>query len=314
MGLDKACLNSHSEEMSENKPSELLSRIQHLEKEVADREADLQRYRSEIGQLNSRLEGLIEKLHQELRLAHQIQKHLVPTEFPNLQGFEFSSKFLPSTISGGDYFDIFEHDDKLRFGLVVSSASGHAMSALLLSVLLKLTGQMEARQGAQPNRILSSICKDILLESVEGDQAEIFYSMMDRRSFTLQYSLVGNISVLYQKARTRDVEVLSTGNSSLSPDFDEVVAMGSLQMNPKDRLVIVTQGITSAQNLEGEEFGVERLIPLLGNEPKQGVHELRNAIFHAVEQHRSGQELQRDQTVIVVEVKERVIKLAGQPE
>lgn len=299
--------------MGEDKNSELLSRIQHLENEVADREADLQRYRSEIGQLNSRLEGLIEKLHQELRLAHKIQKHLVPTEFPSLQGFEFSSKFLPSLISGGDYFDIFEHHDKLRFGVVVSSASGHAMSALLLSVLLKLTGRMEARQGAQPDRILSSISKEILSESVEGDRAEIFYSLMDRRSFTLHYSLVGDISVLYQNAHTHEIEVLSTGNSSLSTDFDEVVAMNSLQLNPKDRLVVVTQGITSAKNLDGEEFGVERLIPILGNGPKLGVHELRNAIFHGVEQHRSGQELQRDQTAVVIEVKERVIKLAGQP-
>lgn len=314
MALDRSCLNPHSGNMSDSKSSELLTRIQHLEKEVADREADLQRYRSEIGQLNSRLEGLIEKLHQELRLAHEIQKYLVPTEFPNLQGFEFSSKFLPSSISGGDYFDIFEHNDKLRFGVVVSSASGHAMSALLLSILLKLTGQMEARQGAQPDRILSSICKDILSQSVEGDRADIFYSLMDRRSFTLHYSLVGDITVLYQNSQSREVEVLATGNTALSSEFDETITMNSLQMNPKDRLVIVTQGITSTRNLEGEEFGVERLIPILGNHPKQGVHELRNAIFHSVEQHRGGQELQRDQTAIVIEVKERVIKLAGSPD
>ena len=171
--------------MSQNDSSEWKRRVQHLEKEVADREADLEKYRSEIQQLNLRLEDLIHKFNHEIRLAHMIQKQLVPTEFPHLQGFEFSSKFLPSKVKGGDYYDIFEHQDKLRFGVVVSSASGHSLSALLLSVLLKLTGQMEARAGAHPDEILRTIVKDLLPESGDDDEADIFYSLIDKRSYTL---------------------------------------------------------------------------------------------------------------------------------
>src|SRR5580698_8296333 len=98
--------------MSKPTHEQMLSRIGELEEEVRERQADLKRFREELGKANQRLETLIEQLHQEVKLAHVIQKILVPTEFPHISGFEFSTKFFPSHISGGDYFDIFEHQDR----------------------------------------------------------------------------------------------------------------------------------------------------------------------------------------------------------
>src|SRR5580692_5510524 len=102
---------------------QLRERVAELEEEVQERQVDLKRFREELGKANSRLETLIERLHQEVKLAHVIQKILVPTEFPHIAGFEFSTKFFPSHVSGGDYFDIFEHQDRARFGIIVSSSS-----------------------------------------------------------------------------------------------------------------------------------------------------------------------------------------------
>jgi len=296
--------------MDDTKKSELLERIQYLESQIADREADLKHYRLEIGQLNQRMEAIIVRLNNELKLMHEIQKLLVPTELPSLQGFEFSSKFVPSIISGGDYFDIFEHNDRLRFGMVVSSATGHSMSALLLSVLLRLTSRMEARTGAKPEQILKSVVEELAAQSIGNDAAHIFYSMMDRRSFTLHYSLLGDISVFYQSAKTKNVELIRAMTPPITSSFSQKVPSKSIQMQPRDRLVLVTQGIAAAVNLNGEEFGVERLADIMIRGPKLSVHELRNSILHEVENHRSGQQLQRDQTILVLEVKERVIKLA----
>ncbi len=131
--------------MSEDK---LRARIAELESELKERQADLKRFRDELSKANVRLEALIRQLDGELKMAHIIQKILVPTEFPHINGFEFSTKFVPSSKTGGDYFDIFEHEDRFRFGVILSSSTGHTMSALLLSVLLRMTGQLEARKGS----------------------------------------------------------------------------------------------------------------------------------------------------------------------
>ncbi|MEK7356718.1 MAG: hypothetical protein AAB250_09725, partial [Bdellovibrionota bacterium] len=84
---------------------QLKARISELESELADRERDLSVFRDELAQANTQLERFIKQISQELRMASLIQKSLVPTEFPNIPGFEFSTKFVPSPISGGDYFD-----------------------------------------------------------------------------------------------------------------------------------------------------------------------------------------------------------------
>src|SRR4051812_3967350 len=101
--------------MADPKISLLEEPIKELESELADRNRDLATFRSELSKANTQLEKFIKQVAQELKIAGLIQKALVPTEFPNIPGFEFSTKFVPSSISGGDYFDIFEHEDKFRF-------------------------------------------------------------------------------------------------------------------------------------------------------------------------------------------------------
>ena len=289
---------------------ELLKRVVELEAEVQERQQDLKRFRDELGTANQRLETLIERLNQELRLAHLIQKALVPTEFPHIAGFEFSTKFVPSHISGGDYFDIFEHEDRLRFGVIISSASGHAMSALLLSVLLKMTSQLEARRGSDPHVVLADMYEQLKEHMTESDQADIFYALIDRRSYTLKFVRAGNLIALHQNSATGEVQSLDSGQGPLRPGFVGPVSSGSMFLNPRDRLVLCTRGVIEARDAKGESYGMERVTRSFLSGPKRGVHELRNHILYEFNQLAEWAESIRDQTVVVLEVKDNVIKLA----
>src|SRR4051812_35517005 len=119
------------------------SRIRDLEDELKEKEKELGLFRDEVSKLNTQLEMLIDQTGLEVSLANSIHKFLVPTEIPNIPGFDFSSKYEASAISGGDYFDIFELEDRYRFGILLSCSSGYGMSAVLLSILMKLSSQME---------------------------------------------------------------------------------------------------------------------------------------------------------------------------
>lgn len=298
--------------MSENTQSrdQLLARISELEQEVKERQADLRRFREELGKANQKLENLIAQLHTEVKLAHVIQKALVPTEFPHINGFEFSTKFVPSMISGGDYFDIFEHEDRFRFGIIVSSASGHAMSGLLLGVLLKMTGQLEARKGSDPHVVLQDMHEQLKENMDQMDQADIFYSLIDRRNFEMRFVRAGSLIVLHQNFSTGEVQSLDSGLGPMGLDFKAPTTSGSLFLNPRDRLVLCTRGVIEARNPEGEAYGMERVTRSFLSGPKRGVHELRNHILYEVQKFGQGSEPIRDQTLVVLEVKDKVIKLA----
>lgn len=290
---------------------ELKERISELEHELAVKEAELHRYRLELSKANGALEKMIAQISQELKLAQVMQKFLSPTELPNVQGFEFSTKFLPGTRSGGDYFDIFEHEDKLKFGILISSASGYSLSSVLLSVIIKISSQIEARRGLEAHKVLALLAREVVPSIQNEDKASVFYGIVDRRSFEMQYCSVGNIDGFMQVyGQDSLVELLPTA-PSLGKDFNTEPQSRVIQLNPRDRLILATEGLKLSQNSLGVNWGGHGISEAISRAPKQGVHELRNEILIANERYSGKQDPVRDQTLIVTEVKDRVIKLAS---
>lgn len=289
---------------------QLIERVAELEEELSERQADLKRFRDELGKANQRLEALISRISSELKLAHVVQRALVPTEFPHISGFEFSTKFVPSAVSGGDYFDIFEHQDRFRFGVIVSSSTGHTMSALLLGILLKMTSQIESKKGSEPHQVLKDMKEQIAAEVTETDEADIFYALVDRRNYDMRFVKAGQVLVLHQSFVTGEVQALDSGLGPLNSSFKAPPQSGSIYLNPRDRMVICTRGVMEARDAKGESYGVERVTRSFLSGPKRGVHELRNHLLYEVQKFSLSAEPTRDQTIVVLEVKDKVIKLA----
>ncbi len=298
--------------MSKEKITEqmLKEKIEELQHELAHKELEAKRYRIELQKANSALEKLIADLSSELKLASLIQKLLSPTEIPNISGIEFSTKFIPGTRSGGDYFDIFEHDDRLKFGIILASSSGYTMSALFLSVLMKLSAQMEARKGLDPDRVVTLMAQEIVPHIQKQDSASIFYGIIDRRNYDLKYCSVGNISGLLSVQGKDQPTWLEPSAGALRRDFDEKPLTHTIPLGSRDRLILCTEGVANAEKADGEKFGRERLMKTIARAPRSGVHDIRNEILYQVEQFSQMSEPVRDQTVLVTEVKDRVIKLA----
>lgn len=287
----------------------LKKRIKELEDEVQAREQDLARFRAELMKANGQLEKLIGQVQRELKVAQTIYRALVPTEFPHISGFEFSTRFVPSMISGGDYFDIFEHQDRMRFGVVLSSASGHALSALLLSVLIKMAGQMEGKKTQSPEKVMKSIEDEIRPHLDENSQLDLFYGVMDRRKYVLNFVIRGDVLLIHQQD-DGSLQLCKKKNPPLTPDAAATVESEQISLNPRDRILLVSPGCVRAQNLRGEAFGWERVSQAIKTAPSRGVHELRQNLLFEIEKFTEGAELRRDLTILALEVKDKVIKLA----
>ncbi len=288
----------------------LEKRIKDLEADLAAREQDLGVFREELSLANEKLGRMIEKVQKEIQLASKIQKTLVPTEFPHIPGFEFSTKFVPSTVSGGDYFDIFEHEDKFRFGMILASSSGYSMSALFLSVLIKVSAQLEARKGKNPSELLMMMIGELQPNIPANNQASAFYAVINRRQYEMTYSGVGSIIALHFSYAEDKLNQLTSSSRPIDSEFDRTLQDMTISLNPRDRLILCSTGVTEAMNPEGEKFGVERLYKTILSAMRGDVHDLRNEILFQVEKFAPGLSPQRDLSVIVTEVKDRVIKLA----
>ncbi len=288
----------------------LKDRIQELEQELRAKDAELAQMRLRLSAMNSRLEQVIDRVAHEVKLAAKVQRLLTPVEIPQIPGFEFSTKFIPSFKSGGDYFDLFEHQDRLKFGVILAASSGYTMSALFLSVLLKLSSKMQARQGMEPDEMMAAVASEILPEMKDDSNASLFYGIVDRRNFELRYCVVGHVTGVIQASGQEAFVALEKGGAPLSRRAHEKPKVHTVALNAKDRLVLCSEGLIQARNGKGQSWGENGLFEAMRAAPRQGVHELRNEILYRCEAFSGLSEPDRDQTVLVLEVKDKVIKLA----
>ena len=289
---------------------ELEKKIQDLEADVAKKDQDLKIYKKELAVANKELEKLIVQVNDQLQQAVRLQKFLIPTEFPNIQGFEFSTKFSSSSLSGGDYFDIFEHYDKMRFGLFLSSASGYGMSALFLSVLMKLTYEIEDSKNKNAASVMKEILQELKEQASPGEEAGIFYGVFDRRKFQLSYASVGQPLAIHFRAAEGKIDLLKGSPLAYKAGGSDLkVENFSIDLNPRDKLILCSPGFLKLQDTQGNHWGIDEILSIIKQNVGKEVHELRNEIFYQASKFSSKQT--HDLTVIVTEVKERIMKLAS---
>lgn len=280
----------------------LRQQVSFLEAELQQKNSEVMIYRRELVKISQRLDALMAQISNDMKMLGEVQKTLVPTEIPTIPGFEISRKFVYGSKFGGDYFDIFEHEDKFKFGILVASSSGYAMSALFLSLILKVSHVLEAKKGNSPDKILQQIADEIRKTAKPDDLTSAFYAVIDRRDFTLQFCSAGKINGYYL-APQKPIQVLRSTNSAFGQQFSENLQLASLDLEPKSRICVVTEGLS-------EVLGAETIVKIMTDNAKKGVHDLRNELLFQAQRKSGLEEPLRDQTVVVIEVKDRVIKLA----
>ena len=98
---------------SDTKLAVLEQELSKVKKELLEREQDLRTYKDEVKRLNLAVSKILMGFDQDLSLVRNIFSYLVPTQFPHISGFHFSTKFSSGMRFNGDYLDVFEQKENL---------------------------------------------------------------------------------------------------------------------------------------------------------------------------------------------------------
>lgn len=288
--------------MSDEEITRLKKTILDLEAQLKSKNLEVITYRSELQKFSQRLDAMMSKVSNDSQVLAKVQKALVPTEMPRIPGVEISRKFVFGSKSGGDYFDIFEHEDKFRFGILVASSSGYAMSALFLSLILKVSHMLEAKKGNPPEKVLQHMADELKSLAGPQDTTHAFYAVIDRRDYSFKFCSAGKIEAFYM-TNSKTVQRLKSEYGPMSQTFSGPLTAAQIELEPKSRICIVTDGLFDV-------LGAEVIVKAMTDKIKAGVHDLRNELLFQAQRISGLQEPERDQTVVVVEIKDQVIKLA----
>ena len=233
----------------------------------------------------------------EIDQARSVQMALLPREIPQFPGVEISGAWQPAREMSGDYFDVLKLDDH-RFAFCIADVAGKGVAAALLMSNLQAT----VRGLAAPESVPGDLCtraNGFVYRNVGAESfITFFFGIFDARSQRAQYSNAGhNPPVLLRS--NGDCERLTEGGALLGVLPDETYATGEVQFTPGDRLVLFTDGVTEAADLEGTEFGEERLLEILSRYRSRSGREIQEQVLRAVREF-SARELQDDATLLVL--------------
>jgi phosphoserine phosphatase RsbU/P len=239
-----------------------------------------------------------QQMEEELRVARSIQQSLLPRELPVSGWLRARGSSVASLEVGGDYFDVAEVHHNC-WSAVVADVSGKGVSSALLASLLQ--GALITASG-EPRALEHRIHRlnRFLYDRTGGEKyATIFYSLaMGDGQF--HYVNAAHCPALLFRAGGTYTTLDATGPPvGLLEEADYTAAQERL--SPGDKIVIYSDGVTEAQNLQGEFFGKKRLQDAVAARFGESCDAIHDAVHAAVAAFTEGAPQADDITVLVLE-------------
>jgi len=278
----------------------LLAEQLRLQSELERRNADL---RQRVGQLEEAFNLLTEQaetISQDLVRAELVQRALLPQRVPDLGAFGFDAYYRPGQKVGGDLYDVVRVDDR-HAAFYVADAAGHGVSAAMVAVLFKLRLRLcdaGTNQILPPDRVLTEVNRAILHEcSAPGLFLTAALCLLDLRSGELLVASGGHPPLLLRRANGT-VETLGNTGPALGLADDAAYTVASTRLDPGDRLLLYTDGITDP-GAAGQPPDHRALLALL-EEPTGDPHQLLLRIREQAFGPNGGAEQEDDVTLVLV--------------
>ena len=254
--------------------------------------------------LHEQLDAAYQLVDQELKVVANIQRSLLPKEFPAIPGIQFAAHYQTSRRAGGDYYDFFPLPNG-KWGILIADVSGHGTPAAVLMAVTHSIAHTHPGPPTPPERLLeylnSQLCRCYIGDSDTFVTA--FYGIYDPEARELSYASAGHNPPRVRSGEHSTIEVLSSGGGlPLGIDEDQAFAGATHTLRSGDRLLFYTDGVTEAENPAGEMFGTERLDEVLLTAGRCAAQTCLDELLGRLDAFTAGGPVVDDRTLLVADV------------
>jgi len=254
--------------------------------------------------LASLYEQLAEKqrIEQELLVATEFQRLLLPQKNPELESLEIAGYSKPALEVGGDYYDFLQIDED-HLGVMVGDVSGKGIPGALVMATLRSATRAEMRGRHSSRQVLCQVNEIMCQDTKESVFVTAMYAVVNLKNGTINFARAGHEPLICVGANGAKPElkepngmVLGMVNNEMfeSIEEDEVSAIGYKS------IVFYTDGVTEAMNPKGQEYGTDRLDQILINNKENSPQELIDKILSDIEEFTEGIPQHDDITLVVM--------------
>lgn len=269
-------------------------RLLHLGLEETVRELERSR---EVIRIKTQAER--ERSEQELALAQETQKSLLPSCLPQFENYRVRAYNNPTRYVGGDFYDFLKLNSGDWMG-VLADVSGKGMGAALLSSMVLGALSMEFHSGTKPQEVLARVNRLLCEKSLPGQFVTLFLFLLDPQG-TGQFISAGHNPAYLFRSGTGKIEKLFSEAFFLGMFEDATYESRAFHLDQGDILVVISDGVTDAQNPKLEMFGEQNLLPIIRRAAPSGSEAIEQHLLKAIEDFTEGMPQTDDITFVVVE-------------
>jgi predicted ATPase/serine phosphatase RsbU (regulator of sigma subunit) len=279
-----------------------------LEQKVEERTAELAQANAEITILNDRLKADNLRMAAELDITRRLQQMILPkqAELNAISGLDIAGFMEPAEEVGGDYYDVLQYQDRVKIG--IGDVTGHGLESGVLMIM----AQTAVRTLLEGNVTNPPDFLDILNRTVYHNAQRMncdrtmTLALLDYADGVLQISgQHEEVLVVRSPGVVERIDTLDLGFPiAMVEELAEFVTTARIELNPGDVVVLYTDGITEAFNLDQQEYGLERLIEVVQQNCHKSASEIQQAVIADVKGYIGQQKVYDDITLLVLKQKD----------
>ncbi len=235
----------------------------------------------------------------EIQEASLTQRALLPREIPRFPGYAISAAWRPAGAVSGDYLDVLRLD-ATHLALCVADVIGKGVPAALLMSNVQAAVHALAGEMLPTGDLCARINRVVAGNLGSGKFITFFYGVLDSRRRRLTYTNAGHCEPILVRQSGECLRVNHGGIVlGVFPNWSYQEA--TVDLEPGDRLVLFTDGITEICDAAGREFGEDRLVEMLRACRALDAEAMQQRVMAAIAEF-SGGNFQDDATLIVTAV------------
>jgi len=209
---------------------------------------------------------MIERQHleREFQLARQIQQTFLPNQKPEIPGWVMDVHWETARLVGGDFYDYFLLPDG-RLALLIADVSGKGLAASLYMTVTRTLIRAAAQESSSPAKTLERVNDLLLVNSQNGLFVTTFYGILSLGDGLLTYTIAGHNPPFMIKHHDKEVIEFPKGGIALGALPDITLEQHEISLDPGDCLILYTDGVTEAFNLQEQMYGEERFTHYLNS-------------------------------------------------
>lgn len=206
----------------------------------------------------------------QLTLASAVQRRMQPSQLPVIARLDVAAKSDPSSMVGGDIYDVFEREmnggDRRPLGLVIGDVVGKGLPAALLMSAVRASLRAHANAPGELHDTIGRANRDMCRDTLPNEFTTLWYGSIDPETLELTYCSAGHeppfiIRPVPGEAVTPDhVIPLKMGGLVIGVIPGERYSSERVQLRAGDVLVAYTDGLPDARNFQNEKWGMTSLV------------------------------------------------------